>query len=202
MTEQNTMTQLVTALIKFQQEVPKIPFNAEVKYGTTNFKYADLPSIIEIVRPLLNKHGFSISQLVDSDIDGQGNPYGIVQTLLAHTSGQFLSSKTYYSTEGKPQDQGSRITYARRYAILGLLGLVGEDDTDAVEQANLKPAANKKPDFNQESWEKFEAALKSATSLEQIEKYAKQFKERYNITTARELQIKSLVMSNKKRLEG
>ena len=181
------MKEVTAALIKFQLEVPKIPFNKRVKYGTTDFGYADLATVLDTVRPVLNKHGLMISQAVDAGIDANGTPYGVVRTMVVHESGEGLESKTYYDISGKPQDQGSRITYARRYASLGILGLVGEDDTDCVEQVATgkkdKPVA-KKPTPTQPERDAFKQLVAEAKSAIEIKKHQKDFAAKYELTDA------------------
>lgn len=202
MTEQNQKIDLITkALVQFQTEVKKVTYNKENPYFKS--RYADLANIIETTKPALVNNGLAVTQLVDMTFDGQGNPIGIINTVLAHESGQFISTKTFYPISGKPQDQGSAITYMRRYALSAILGIASEDDDDAnaASGKDVTKKETKKPDFNEDNWDKFQAAMKSATTVEQLEKYAKQFAEKYNITNARDLQIKALVASNKTRIE-
>ena len=47
--------------MKFQKEVPKIELNATVNTGKFSFKYADLPGILEVVRPILRNNNMSYS---------------------------------------------------------------------------------------------------------------------------------------------
>ena len=50
--------------MNFQKEVPKIELNATVNTGKFSFKYADLPGILEVVRPILrNNNMFSFSNI-------------------------------------------------------------------------------------------------------------------------------------------
>jgi hypothetical protein len=60
------MKHLFKALADFQQEVPVI-HKATQGYGYT---YADLPKILEVINPLLKKHGLGFTQLLNSK-DGE-----------------------------------------------------------------------------------------------------------------------------------
>jgi hypothetical protein len=55
------MKHLFKALADFQQEVPVI-HKATQGYGYT---YADLPKILEVINPLLKKHGLGFTQLIN-----------------------------------------------------------------------------------------------------------------------------------------
>jgi len=140
------INELATALSKFQGEVPKIPMNRTNPFFKS--KYADLAGILEIVRPFLAKNNLAVAQLVDYqeqriekfDKDGlveHGLPdiaYGIIQTILVHSSGQFLKAATPFNCKGKPQEQGAQITYMRRYALSAILSIAADDDIDGNDQ--------------------------------------------------------------------
>jgi hypothetical protein len=81
------MKHLFKALADFQQEVPVI-HKATQGYGYT---YADLPKILEVINPLLKKHGLGFTQLLNSK---EGENY--LSTILFHVeSGESMESKHY-----------------------------------------------------------------------------------------------------------
>ena len=63
------------------------------------------------------------------------------ETMLIHKSGEWISG--YLPIKPKvddPQGMGSAITYARRYALSAMLGIVADDDDDAeIAQARKEP---------------------------------------------------------------
>jgi hypothetical protein len=72
---------------------------------------------------------------------------GAVQTVLGHTSGQFISAILKLKpVKEDPQGAGSAITYARRYAYAAILGLVSDEDDDgnSASMASGKPIATEK----------------------------------------------------------
>ncbi len=76
---------------------------------------------------LLNKHGLAVTQLVDNAVDA-----GSLTTMLMHESGEWISAtQPLLLAKADPQGQGSAITYARRYGLMSMLGIVAEDDDDA-----------------------------------------------------------------------
>jgi hypothetical protein len=122
------MKKLFKALADFQQEVPVIHKGTK-GYG---YSYSDLPTIFEVINPLLKKHGLGFTQLV-----GQGT----INTMIFHVkTGETLETETAIpqnvTLKGMNDFQvlGSAITYIRRYALSSALGLVTDKDTDAGGQ--------------------------------------------------------------------
>ncbi len=87
--------------------------------------YATLESVVEAARPVLSKHGLAFTQLCGPRTDG-----GVtVTTTLVHSSGQYFGDAlTLPMVKSDPQAAGSAITYARRYALIAILGLPATDD--------------------------------------------------------------------------
>jgi hypothetical protein len=91
-------------------------------------KYADLASVWDACRFALTKNGLSVIQLVGSGL-GSGQGTAKVTTVLAHSSGEFISSELELTPKSAdPQGMGSAITYARRYALAAIAGIAPEDD--------------------------------------------------------------------------
>ncbi len=151
------MNNLFKALAEFQQEVPVIHKGTQ-GYGYT---YADLPTILEVVNPLLKKHGLGFSQPIMGDC---------IKTIIFHIeSGETLESLTEIpqnvslSKMNDFQVLGSAITYIRRYALSSILGLVTDKDTDAGgEQTKPNLVVNSK---------QFHGGITKGTSLEEMAKY-------------------------------
>jgi len=119
------MKNLFKALAAFQQECPIIHKGTQ-GYG---YSYADLPTILKTINPLLAKHGLGFTQPVDLDT---------IQTIIFHVeSGEQLTSSTLMPSDvelkgmNKFQVDGSKITYYRRYALSSMLDIVTDKDTDA-----------------------------------------------------------------------
>lgn len=94
------------------------------------YNYADLTSVIDVARPTLQANGLAVTQVASDEG---------VQTIVLHEEGEWLSFPplTVKTGQNSPQAQGSAITYAKRYQLLGVLGIATEDD-DGQEAA--KPA--------------------------------------------------------------
>lgn len=90
-------------------------------------KYAGLPSILEVVLPVLHKNGLYLTQSPITDGDRIG-----IKTMILHTeSGESLEGTfTVNLAKNDPQGAGSAITYCRRYALVSMLGLNVDEDDD------------------------------------------------------------------------
>lgn len=99
-------------------------------------KYADLSAVMEACRGPLSENGLSIVQTTDFDRDD----VWIVTTLL-HTSGEKISGRyPLRPVKNDPQGFGSAFTYAKRYTISALVGVVADEDDDG--NAASKPNGN------------------------------------------------------------
>jgi len=136
----NTKLNLIKAIAEFQQEVPVI-FKDTEAYG---YKYADLPKVLEVINPLLKKHGIAFTQMINGTS---------VDTVIYHVeTGESIQSSTAIpqgvTLKGQNDFQvlGSAITYIRRYALSAMLGLVTDKDNDAAgeqEKKSQQPQQNK-----------------------------------------------------------
>lgn len=126
MRQSEQINELAAALAAFHTEAPTITFDGSANAGSYRYKYATLPQILDKVRPVLSKHGLAVVQLV-----GEG---GSVETVLTHTSGQWLASDPVKlpSKDNSPQGYGSAISYAKRYSLSALLALAAEEDDDGA----------------------------------------------------------------------
>jgi hypothetical protein len=86
-------------------------------------RYADLASCWDACRKALTSNGIAVVQMPERDDRGY-----YVETLLTHSSGEWIASKCYISlTKDDPQGLGSAITYARRYGLSAMVGICPED---------------------------------------------------------------------------
>ena len=158
-----SLTELGVALSKFQGEVNNVSKDKS-GYG---YKYADLAQILDVVRPLLAKHGLSVVQM-----PGKSDSGVTVSTMVLHSSGQWVKSETQLPMDtaakmSAAQAAGSVITYARRYALAAALGIAQEDD-DARKPESGYEVANKVVAASQgrtakpkKDWPEFVAAAKA-----------------------------------------
>jgi hypothetical protein len=125
MQRSESIRNIAKALAGFQAEVKNPANTADNPFYKS--KYAPLSDVLNIVRPLLTKHGLSVFQSPSGD--GQNVT---VTTVIMHESGEWIESDplTLKADKATAQGAGSAITYARRYAISAVLGISSEDDDD------------------------------------------------------------------------
>ena len=127
-------------------------------------RYVDLSDGLDAIRECLSKNGLAFIQgtsISDSMI--------VLNTRITHKSGQWLESDYPVGGLGRPQEMGSAMTYARRYALFSLVGVAGEDDDDgnaaqATEAAPVKGKAAKQmePGLTPDDSEKLMGVIKGA----------------------------------------
>lgn len=174
---------LYKAIAAFQQEVPVI------HKATKAFKYsyADLPTVLDIINPLLKKHGLGFTQLIVNE--------NLVTRVFHIESGEYIESNVYINSKvqlggmNEFQVMGSAITYLRRYSLSAMLGLVTDVDTDANGVKEEKPKQEiKKAELPalhplHQKWEGAKKALKEGnTTLDAIKKV-------YSLTAENEAEL-------------
>lgn len=100
-------------------------------------KYADLPAVIEAIKPALNDAGIMFMQTPSPSDAGTL----ALTTRLVHESGEWIEdTATLPLPKNDPQGYGSAMTYARRYALAAITGLYQDDDDgNAASGAGQKP---------------------------------------------------------------
>jgi hypothetical protein len=135
--------ELVAALAKAQGEISGAAKGKENPFFKS--KYADLACVMDACRVPLAKNGLAIIQSAQGS-----NGEKWVETVLAHASGQWVSSRYPIKlAKDDSQGMGSAVTYARRYSLMAMVGIVAEDEDDdgeaAVGRAPEKPGINPAP---------------------------------------------------------
>ena len=103
-------------------------------------KFAPLPEVMENLQPLLAKHKLSVLQPLDN-IDG----HPAITTIVLHESGQMIQATSpLFLSKDDSQGHGSAITYARRYGLMSIFGLVADEDDDG-NQASTPNAVSSHP---------------------------------------------------------
>lgn len=100
-------------------------------------KYATLDAVLAAVLPDLHARQLVISQVTEIDGDTL-----IVRSMLVHTPSGEIHQCVYPAGAIASQHQalGAGVTYARRYSLLGLLGVCPEHEDDDGEKAGAAGA--------------------------------------------------------------
>lgn len=130
MKHSETLGALGKALAKAQGTIKPAAKGAENPFFKSS--YADLPAIVRACRDELSKNDISFSQA--TSYEGE---IVVLETILIHSSGEWISG-TYpvKPVKADPQGMGSAMTYARRYALAAMVGVVAEDEDDDANAAS------------------------------------------------------------------
>jgi hypothetical protein len=136
MSEKNAT--LASALAEVQAKLPEIrkgeTATVQTKTGGSyKYSYADLADVSQVILPLLGQHGLSwITR--PTMLDGR---FVLVYELL-HSSGETRVGEYPLPDRGTPQEIGSAITYARRYALCAVTGVAPAADDDDGQAATAQ----------------------------------------------------------------
>lgn len=113
------------AFLKMQAAIkPAIKDTANGAFKGT--KYADLGAVWDAIKGPLHECGFSVIQ--SPDFDGE---VMWLRTTILHVSGERIEGRyPLRPSKPDPQGYGSALTYARRYSISAMLGVIADDDDD------------------------------------------------------------------------
>ena len=120
---------LMAALVAARREMPPIPMSATARIkskkgekSSYTFRYAPLPKIIEIISPVLAKHGLMLST--------PPTKHGLQISVLHEGGGVMSFEGPDIPKFPDVKDWGAACTYLRRYSVMGVLGLVADEDAD------------------------------------------------------------------------
>lgn len=103
-------------------------------------RYADLPAVIDAIKPALVKHRLFFTQITHDQEGGV-----CVETVVHHESGESMSLGRLFVPASKrdAHGYGSALTYARRYSLMTAFGVPAEDDDGnaAARSVSAAPAA-------------------------------------------------------------
>ncbi len=134
---------LVKALVQVQSKLK--PAKKDSQNPFFKSYYSDLASVWDSSRELLAANGLAIIQY--------GGPDQTLVTTLAHVSGEWISGiyPLVTSKDRDPQSLGASTTYARRYCLAAILGVVSDDDDaeSAVDRTSIIQQKMNSLDTNQ-----------------------------------------------------
>ncbi len=134
------INEIASALAKAQGTMKPAVFNRTNPHFKS--KYADFTSCMDACREPLSSNGLAITQLPTYTTDGKF----ILNTLLLHTSGQWMACEFPLNAKSDNiQAIGSSLSYAKRYSLCGMLGIVADEDIDDDgESAVSRPQAQQR----------------------------------------------------------
>lgn len=126
------------AMATFQRQVPPIKKTKTVRTRQYSYTYAPLDEILSTVQPVLGSVGLSVSWKVARITETEVAVACVIAHELGHVeeSGEFVIPIKLGQLEGSGPNAAQRVgvalAYAKRYALLGVIGLAPEDDDDAA----------------------------------------------------------------------
>lgn len=136
------ITDLAKAMLKVQQALMPACKDAENPFSKS--RYATLNSVIDACRDALIAQSIWVVQYPVAVDPGH---LGLVTKLVHGDSGQWQSSIMVMPLpKNDPQGYGSALTYARRYGLATLVGLISETDDDAEAATPQRSRQSKTPE--------------------------------------------------------
>jgi hypothetical protein len=147
MKHSESILKIAPALLEAQKKIGHAP-----KSGNNPFfhsTYSTLGDVMEVCKTPLNEQGITILQPVGTSELGLTT----VETVLLHESGEWISETMQISvkTQNNPQEQGSAISYAKRYSLQALVFIPSEDDdAEAATQSNRTKVVDRGDGYTRE----------------------------------------------------
>lgn len=127
MPQSQSIGKLADALAKAQggmSHAQKEAENPAFKRGDKASKYADLSNVVDAIRGAFSANGLAYVQAIKPHESA-----AVVETVLMHSSGEWISSEISIPVEKKgAHGLGSALTYARRFALAAIAGVAQADD--------------------------------------------------------------------------
>ncbi len=123
--------EFVSAFVRVQEKLKPAIFNKVNPHFKS--RYADFSSCMDTCRVPLAENGIIVTQSCQTTNDKL-----YLVTMLIHTSGQWMKSEfPIISSKMDSQGIGSAMTYAKRYSLCGMIGIVADEDGDDDGEAAI-----------------------------------------------------------------
>jgi len=155
------ITNLTKALFDFQGKVNAVKKTA--KNDHFHSRYADLSSILLTINPVCQELGLLITQHPHDEV--------LVTTIYHVESGEWMQSEQLLRMRdaNNPQQYGSALTYARRYALASIFNLNQEDDDGNSASGHKVTTAKEAMHPKHPLWAKAVEHIKGGGSIKDIE---------------------------------
>jgi hypothetical protein len=134
-----------TALARVQGSLPRIVKAEKANTGTYGYTYAGLSDIHVVILPILSANGLAWTCTPTIRDDGR---YVLVGSLRYGKTSERIECEFPLPSQARPQELGSAIAYARRYAICAVVGIAPDDEDDdgtAAQAATVAAPQQQRP---------------------------------------------------------
>jgi hypothetical protein len=134
-----------TALARVQGSLPRIVKAEKANTGTYGYTYAGLSDIHVVILPILSANGLAWTCTPTIRDDGR---YVLVGSLRYGKTSERIECEFPLPSQARPQELGSAIAYARRYAICAVVGIAPDDEDDdgvAAQAATVAAPQRQRP---------------------------------------------------------
>lgn len=171
----NSKVSLMKAYVKMRQDLEQPDKNATAVKGSSKFSYnyTTLDQVIKAINTAAEENGINFIQQPLKP----GNEIG-VRTYIVHEDGGFMDMGIFTIPAGKtPQDNGSALTYAKRYSLATIFGIASEEDDDAQSVTNsYQRQYNQNSNYGtRQNYQRSNPPKPKKLSREQLEKYTVKF---------------------------
>lgn len=176
MNKSDSIASIAAALAKAQAQLKNPPYDSKNPHFRNS--YASLASVRDTITPVLAAHGIAVLQLLGKSEVGVS-----CETVLTHESGEWISSTIELpASKQDAQGYGSACTYARRYALMAIVNVVGDEDDDANEASKPAPVkaarpAPAKPHPDDAVYQTLVNGINNAASREELDQWTADAKE-------------------------
>lgn len=163
-----TIAKIAVALLEAQKGITFASKDATNPHFKN--RYADLPAVVDAVKPALNDAGIAFIQSAGPSDDSKLH----LTTRLIHTSGEWIEDTLVMPLPKQdPQGYGSAMTYARRYALAAITGLYQDDDDGNAGSGVVQKAAPAHKGMTTSELEDFRIAMREADDEESLQRIGK-----------------------------
>lgn len=131
------------ALLALQADPPVLTKSKDGQVGNQRTKYADLVQVNKQVLARLNELGLVWKCAPDLIPDGAHPLRFVLRYELKHVPTGEFERGVFPLLGTTPQQHGSAMTYARRYALLAVTGIAAEDEDDDGDGASGRQTAQR-----------------------------------------------------------
>lgn len=146
----NEIQNIATALASFQSKMRTLGKDSS-GYG---YKYISLDAVMDGIREGLAACGLSFVQMPATP-PVEFAPAVALTTRLMHITGEYIEDTLVMpipqvGKANEAQTYGAALTYARRYALTAMLGIVADEDTDGMPaQRKPQPQRQQAPQWDE-----------------------------------------------------